>query len=550
MITGQTSFLQSLGWAVCSSLWQMAVLFIVYQFIIAILRPPKASFKSSLASLFLISGFAWFVYTLFYTWLNGAVGEKGIAVVSVLDINEKTSGRLQSLLSFASVIYLFLLIIPVLRFIQNYRYVQVIRRYGLKKMDAQWKIFVQKLATHMDIRKKVKIWASEFVTSPVTVGFFKPVILVPLAAINHLTTQQMEAVLLHELSHIRRYDYLLNLIISLIKTILYFNPFVKAFVSVIEREREKSCDEMVLQFQYDSHEYASALLTLEKTTHDRTVFFMAASGNRNDLLHRVELIMGLQQKSSFGINRLAGLLAAFFCIFSLHALLYVNKTTYGSVVGVFNNYSPVLVSGFHKESPARKQAIADFNRPAAEKESDIAPETVLGGLDDPNFKNITFKPVAIPELKNYEEEQVKMVIETSRRIFENEKWKALEKNIAEVLTLNEKEQLKAIYKNEMNKLDWNQWEDKLRMAYDKVDWNQINEQLTHAVNDIRLDSLQKVYNDAICELTKVKEELLSSKVNNLISKEVSATIIDESKKELRKILTNLKASKARKIVHL
>ncbi len=97
--------------------------------------------------------------------------------------------------------------------------------------------------------------------------FFKPVILVPLAAINHLTPQQLEAVLLHELSHIKRYDYLVNLIINFIQTILYFNPFVKAFVKIVEKEREKSCDDMVLQFQYDSHEYATALLMLEKTNH-------------------------------------------------------------------------------------------------------------------------------------------------------------------------------------------------------------------------------------------------------------------------------------------
>ena len=174
---------------------------------------------------------------------------------------------LQKSLSIASVLYLFLLLLPISHFIRNYRYVRIIREYGLTKADSRWRIFVKKVAVLMGIKKPVHIWVSEFVSSPVTIGFLKPVILIPLAAINQLSPQQMEAVLLHELSHIRRYDYLVNFIINVIQSILYFNPFVKALVRTAEREREKSCDEMVLQFQYDSYEYATALLVLEKSNH-------------------------------------------------------------------------------------------------------------------------------------------------------------------------------------------------------------------------------------------------------------------------------------------
>ena len=126
---------------------------------------------------------------------------------------------------------------------------------------------MRNVATRMGIKKPVHIWLSGIVTSPVTIGYIKPVILLPIAAINQLSTQQLEAVLLHELAHIRRYDYFVNLVIRFIQTILYFNPFVKALVKTVEIEREKSCDEMVIQFQYDPHGYASALLMLEKTNY-------------------------------------------------------------------------------------------------------------------------------------------------------------------------------------------------------------------------------------------------------------------------------------------
>ena len=204
----------------------MALLWVIYQVITGLINSSRSSFRSSLASLLLITGFALFVYT-FISFYSNHSSNQAILTASFLDTEEnyQLSNWLQRILPVASVFYLILLIIPVSHFIRNYRYVQVIRQYGLTKVDVQWRMFVKKVADRMGIKKPVHIWVSELVSSPVTIGFLKPVILVPLAAINHLSAQQMEAVLLHELSHIRRYDYLINLIINFIQTILYFNPF-------------------------------------------------------------------------------------------------------------------------------------------------------------------------------------------------------------------------------------------------------------------------------------------------------------------------------------
>ena len=334
-MTGQANFLQSLGWAVLNSLWQLALLWVIYQVITGIFRNAKSSLKSSLASSLLIGGFAWFIYTFFSVYINSSAK----TVISSAFVNEESNEQLnvwlQQTLPIASVFYLILLVLPLLHFIRNYRYVKVVRKYGLTKMQVEWRMFVSKVAAQMDIKKKVQIWVSEFVSSPVTIGFLKPVILVPLAAINHLTPQQLEAVLLHELSHIKRFDYLINLIINFIQTILYFNPFAKAFVKIVEREREKSCDEMVLQFQYDSHEYATALLTLEKANADNKPLAVGVAGRKNDLLNRVELIMGIQRKSVFSFNKLAGLMAGLLCIIALNALLLFSKSGNGNRVMSF-----------------------------------------------------------------------------------------------------------------------------------------------------------------------------------------------------------------------
>ena len=324
---GQSNFLQALGWAVLNSLWQMALLWVVYQLVTAIFRTAKSSQKSTLATTLLFAGFAWFILTFFVILADTSSAHSGYSTFIFVNSNKEVNNWLYTMLPVASVVYLVLLNASFLNFIRNYRYVQVIRRYGLLKADVQWRMFVQKMAAQMGITKPVHIWMSEFVTSPLTIGYLKPVILLPVAAINHLSTQQTEAVLLHELSHIKRFDFLINLITKIIQSVLYFNPFVKAFAKIIEAEREKNCDEMVLQFQYEPHGYASALLTLEKNSNAPSASLaVAASGSKkHQLLTRIESIMGIGKKTVFSFNKLAGVVAALLCFISLNALLLLSK---------------------------------------------------------------------------------------------------------------------------------------------------------------------------------------------------------------------------------
>src|ERR1043166_9286049 len=346
----ESVFLYALGWAVLNSLWQMALLWGVYQFISGIAK-SKPSQKSTLATLLLIAGFAWFLYTLIsvlaHQTSNSILIKSGIAGST---INEKLIGWLQQTLPAAAITYMILLVFPIIQFWRNYRYIKTIQQEGLSKINVEWRIFAGKMASLMGIKKKVEVWVSEFVNSPVTIGFLKPIILVPIAAVNSLTTEQMEAVLLHELSHIRRHDYLLNFIINGIRAILCFKPFVKLFVKSIEREREKSCDEMVIQLKYDPRGHATALLILQKANHYTKPLVIAASGNKNDLLHRIEMILGIRSKPVFSFNRLAILFGGLLFAIGFNAILISEKKSSGE-------NSPITLSqysGFHYFLPENK----------------------------------------------------------------------------------------------------------------------------------------------------------------------------------------------------
>lgn len=580
MIPDQSNFLQALGWALLNSLWQMAFLWVVYQIITGVFRKAGSAHKSALASGLVITGFAWFVYT-FVSILTAVTPDNGAiySVIITTGNNEQLNSWLYTMLPVTSLIYLVLLALPVFNFIRNYRYVQTIRRYELSKIDVEWRIFVKNVAARMGIKKPVHVWLSGLVTSPVTIGYIKPVILIPIAAINHLSPQQMEAILLHELAHIRRYDYLMNLLIRFIQSVLYFNPFVKAFVKIIEREREKSCDEMVIQFQYDPYGYATALLTLEKNNHLPKPLAVAASGKKHDLLHRIECMLGVQKKQVFSFNKLAGLFAGLLCFVVLNALLIISKkpsSNSGTAASLTHISSPfyVFTEGegiMPAVLPVKKerQFPSIVNTIKAREATDLE---IVGTSDkhiqekvSPDYSYVYSNPVSnlfmnvaliemiqppVPELKEYQEVQVKKAVEASRKVLEEKQWKAVENKIADVMTSYEKSIVKSEYEKEMSKVDWKKMEDKLRMAYDRIEWGKVNEELNKAVNEIRIDSLQHVYGQAMAELSSIQKQLCENNLTGIPDTDVSLKAVVEGKKEIQKAINTLIKVKVKKIVHL
>jgi bla regulator protein blaR1 len=479
----------------------------------------------------------------------------------------------------ASIVYLVLLVLPLLNFIRNYRYVQAIRQYGISKADAQWRMFVQKISAQMGITKPVHVWMSEFITSPVTIGYLKPIILLPVAAINHLSTQQTEAVLLHELSHIKRFDFLINLITRAIQTILYFNPFVNAFAKIIETEREKNCDEIVLQFQYEPHGYASALLALEKAAHtsSHTLAVPASGGKRNDLLTRIETIMGIRKKPVFSFNKLAGVMAALLCFISLNALLLLSKPGENTIrpglltdlTDPFNLFAPgkivkemapavktskgieiVSTPVINNSSPVNEELIKEYPQTSASEKAREQVEVSFKPINNSPFINVNFLENIVPQLDQAQEEQVKEALIASKKVITEDQWKVVENSIADAMTLEEKERLKTEYKKAMSELDWEKMEERLKIAYDKIDWNQINIQLDKALVEIKIDSLQHIYTSAIAELSTLEKELKQTKQCGVPDTEITLKSVTEHRKEMQKAINKLKSVRNRKIVHL
>ena len=135
--------------------------------------------------------------------------------------------------------------------------------------------------------RAVRIVESARVTVPAQLGVLKPVILLPLGMALQLPAAQLEAILAHELAHIRRHDYLVNLLQVFVETLLFYHPGVGWVSQVMRREREHCADDLALEMIRDPHAYAAALLTLEES---RQAGF-ATAANGGDLKTRIERVL-------------------------------------------------------------------------------------------------------------------------------------------------------------------------------------------------------------------------------------------------------------------
>ncbi|NCT75958.1 MAG: M56 family metallopeptidase [Chitinophagaceae bacterium] len=577
----QSAFLQALGWAMLNSLWQLAAAWVLFQLLTGLGVVKKSSARSTLASALLLTAFACFIASFIQLlWTNGHSQPVIPLLYTASYGNAGLMAWVQQIMPIASLLYLAVLIFPLLNFIRNYRYVQTIRKYALKKADVQWRLFVQKLSAQMGIRRQVQLWMSDFVKSPVTIGYLRPVILLPMAAVNQLNTTQIEAVLLHELAHIRRFDYLLNLITRIIQTVLYFNPFVKAFVRIIEHEREKSCDELVLQFQYDAHGYASALLAMEKSaTVARGQFAVAAAGSRkHELLSRVESLLGINRKPAFSFARLGGVLAALLCILGLHSLLILHKpdvvtadTNMLALMDAPYNYSDNTNTAVREmqvkpliNNASSMQSVAFVSPatpapppPAAAMAPAVAADKSIATADDFMEEATAVNPFAVQAgtrqnlLSANEEAQVKEALGASKRILEEVQWKTVEKSIADALTLAEKEHVKLLYQQEADKANWGKMEDQLRQAYAHINWNEVQTGLNQALAEIKLDSLSSVYNQALASLDKVSREMSETKQKAIPDTDVTLQKVEIKRQQVLGALKSInEVKRQRKIIRL
>ncbi len=171
--------------------------------------------------------------------------------------------------------------------------VRSLRRKGVCAIPSEWTSRLDALRARLELARPVSVLASALVETPVVTGVWKPVILFPASILSGLPVAQVEALLLHELAHVRRWDLLVQRMQILVESLLFFHPATWWISKVINREREYCCDDLVIEVSGTRTPYAEALLAVEQQRQPAPQFALAAAAytSGDELMLRMKRIL-------------------------------------------------------------------------------------------------------------------------------------------------------------------------------------------------------------------------------------------------------------------
>ena len=212
-----------------------------------------------------------------------------------------------------------------LRFLGGLIYSQRLKSYGAQRPGGNILQSARQIAERLGITREIPVLASRLVRVPIVLGYLKPVILIPASVLLQIPQDQIEAILSHELAHIRRKDNLVNLLQTIIEIIFFYHPASWWISGLIRKEREEICDDMAVGLCPDRLIYAKALMNLENARREPGVYAVGFTGRKNTLLNRIKRLM---MKKEGKTNYFAGLLVSLVILTGL-ALLSGRADAFG-----------------------------------------------------------------------------------------------------------------------------------------------------------------------------------------------------------------------------
>ena len=331
---------ESLGWTLVHFCWQAAAIALVYWLTDAVLRKARSQTRYVLALgtmlLMLVSALATFAYeeTRGDTVLSSSPLPAMVAIASTISSDlaplTKTAGAttqpvllpLSRFLPWLDVAWLLGVACLSTRTIGGWRLIHRLRQSALLQAPEVVHTNFVRLRERLGITRQVSLYISHHIQGPLAIGVVRSLVILPVSALMALSPEQLEAVLAHELAHVRRADYLWNLMQTMVETLLFFHPAVWWLGRRLRQQRELCCDDVAVQSCADPLVYATALLRLEERRSQRLSLAMALDGHRpwSGLSLRIARILG-ETNGEQGPRELVSIPLAVICAVFLLVLL-------------------------------------------------------------------------------------------------------------------------------------------------------------------------------------------------------------------------------------
>jgi len=179
-----------------------------------------------------------------------------------------------------------------LRAMGGWYQLQMLRKRARWTIPADVAHQFHQISERMRLAGEISLRISDEVISPLAMGAWRATVILPVSAVLRMPASELEAVLAHELAHIRRFDYLCNLFQTAVESVLFFHPAVWWLSRTVRERREVCCDEIAVSVCADPVVYARALLRLEEEKTARIQLAVALKGPNGSLLRRVKLVLG------------------------------------------------------------------------------------------------------------------------------------------------------------------------------------------------------------------------------------------------------------------
>lgn len=221
---------------------------------------------------------------------SASVGATGAALPS------RIYERLEVWLPWLVLVWLVGVLLLSVRLLGGLFYTRRLTRREARPVEERLEACMRRLARQLRVKRAVRLLESSLVRVPSAIGWLRPVILLPTSSLVGMTPQQLEAILAHELAHVRRHDYLVNLLQTIVETLLFYHPAVWWVSRQVRIEREHACDDLAVALCGDALVYARALTKVEHLRKKRAQPQLSVAANGGELLSRIRRLVGVSDE--------------------------------------------------------------------------------------------------------------------------------------------------------------------------------------------------------------------------------------------------------------
>lgn len=339
-----------LGWTVFHAIWQGAIIGLVFYILLTTqsFKSAKARFNAAWTTLFiqLLTSICTFCYiwNTFANRIEPAINqESGIQNHFYLSDNETVAVQtslLEKLLNlpnqyidWVSWIWLIGVSFMTLRMMGGFSYLIWLNKVSTDPLPLEVNLFLELKRKEAGVKRIIGKLSTQ-IQSPIVFGHFKPILLFPFALLSKLTPEQIEAVILHELAHIKRNDYILNIFQIFIEVVFYFHPVTWWLTSIIKREREHICDDEAAGKELNQKlSYAKALLIIQENNTISGIGSLAFAKKPSEMYLRIKRILepsknvNFMEKTTLGILMLGLALGMFW----QQKPIFANNSTFKTI---------------------------------------------------------------------------------------------------------------------------------------------------------------------------------------------------------------------------